>query len=59
MSKIHYRNDDITKCIPRYIMEEYIKKDQRGALCGYVRPRTTFDKQKVTCFYCKRLLSKV
>lgn len=57
MAKIHYRNDEITKDVPRHIMDEYKAKGERGALCGYVRPRTTTDKDKVTCFYCKRLLA--
>jgi len=41
MGKTHFINDEITKYVPSYIMQEYTKNGERGALCGYVRPRTT------------------
>jgi hypothetical protein len=57
MGKIHFRNDDIERDIPRHLMIEYIKKDERGALCGYMRKTTTRRREQVTCFYCKQLLA--
>ena len=51
MAKLHYYEHSILAAAPQYVKEEYRKKNEDGAICGYVR-KTTTDKEKVTCFYC-------
>lgn len=58
MAKVHYRDGSICVDAPYYEKEKWIKRDEWGAACGYIRKNTTYDKEAVTCFYCKRELQR-
>ena len=50
MSKVHFKADGVDCRGSGQTQYEY---DHQTA-CGYVRAKVTTDREKVTCFYCKR-----
>jgi hypothetical protein len=58
MAKTHYRDGSIIADAPPHEKEKWRKRFEWGALCGYVRKNTTYDKDSVTCFYCRKALER-
>lgn len=55
--KVHFFSADPERGMPIDISREHYQKGLRGTKCGYMRT-VTFDKNKVTCFYCLRIISE-
>ena len=58
MAKIHYRDGSVIDSAPPHEKEKWRKRFEWGALCGHVRKNTTYDKDSVTCFYCRKALER-
>jgi len=55
--KIHYQDFSTDKYMPIDLKQsKYI--DCSGTACGYMRKHVTLVKNKVTCFYCKKIINK-
>jgi len=58
MAKIHYRDGTVVHNAPDYMKTQWKEKHEWGALCGYVRKNTTYNKDAVTCFYCLKEMER-
>jgi hypothetical protein len=55
--KTHYQDFSTESAMPSYLKQLFYSELQ-GTACGFMRMHVTLVKEKVTCFYCKRILKK-